>query len=134
MQMYRAPLSRPIPQAYLWQASSPAASTQKGSGNHTPTSTLRLRLDQSMVLAMLLRVPLMPSSLCSQRWRETSEEKQHLERMEQDMVNEVRQAAEVHRQVLLSSASAAAASMVSQTTGSEHLSMAASRCGPTFEA
>ncbi|CAK0749467.1 Methionine aminopeptidase 2B [Coccomyxa viridis] len=34
-----------------------------------------------------------------QRWRETSQEKQHLERMEQDMVNEVRQAAEVHRQV-----------------------------------
>ena len=58
---------------------------------------------------MLHSTPLTPLSLCSQRWRETSEEKQHLERMEQDMVNEVRQAAEVHRQVLSSSASAAVA-------------------------
>ena len=87
-----------------------------------------------MVFAMLLRVPLTPISLCSQRWRETSEEKQHLERMERDMVNEVRQAAEVHRQVVFFSASPATASMISRTTVSEHLSVAASRCGPTYEA
>ena len=36
---------------------------------------------------------------CSQRWRETSEEKRELERLEFDTLNEVRQAAEVHRQV-----------------------------------
>lgn len=35
----------------------------------------------------------------SQRWRETSEEKRELERLEFDVLNEVRQAAEVHRQV-----------------------------------
>ena len=87
-----------------------------------------------MVLAMLHSTPLTPLSLCSQRWRETSEEKQHLERMERDMVNEVRQAAEVHRQVLFSSAAAAVALTIPQTTGSEHLSMAAYRCGPTYEA
>ncbi|WPT16236.1 Methionine aminopeptidase 2B [Picochlorum sp. SENEW3] len=34
-----------------------------------------------------------------QRWRETSEEKRQLERLEFDMINEVREAAEVHRQV-----------------------------------
>ncbi|EIE25282.1 peptidase M24A, methionine aminopeptidase [Coccomyxa subellipsoidea C-169] len=34
-----------------------------------------------------------------QRWRETSEEKRELERLEFDILNEVRQAAEVHRQV-----------------------------------
>jgi len=34
-----------------------------------------------------------------QRWRETSEEKRQLERLEFDMINEVRKAAEVHRQV-----------------------------------
>lgn len=34
-----------------------------------------------------------------QRWRETNEEKRQLERLENDMINEVRQAAEVHRQV-----------------------------------
>eukprot|EP00884_Botryococcus_braunii_P004532 jgi/Botrbrau1/1407/Bobra.0063s0105.1 len=34
-----------------------------------------------------------------QRWRETSEEKRELERLQHDMINEVRQAAEVHRQV-----------------------------------
>ena len=36
----------------------------------------------------------------SQRWRETSEEKRSKERMEHAIINEVRQAAEVHRQVL----------------------------------
>jgi methionyl aminopeptidase len=34
-----------------------------------------------------------------QRWRETSEEKRHLERLQNDMISDVRQAAEVHRQV-----------------------------------
>jgi len=34
-----------------------------------------------------------------QRWRETSEEKRHLEQLELDMINSVRKAAEVHRQV-----------------------------------
>ena len=34
-----------------------------------------------------------------QRWRETSAEKRELERLEADMVNDVRKAAEVHRQV-----------------------------------
>lgn len=34
-----------------------------------------------------------------QRWRETNEEKRALERSQYDMINEVRQAAEVHRQV-----------------------------------
>ncbi|KAK9908762.1 hypothetical protein WJX75_002501 [Coccomyxa subellipsoidea] len=34
-----------------------------------------------------------------QRWRETSEEKRELERLEFDILNEVRHAAEVHRQV-----------------------------------
>eukprot|EP00887_Chlorella_sp_A99_P002610 scaffold6.g2610.t1 len=34
-----------------------------------------------------------------QRWRETNEEKRHLYRLQHDMINEVRQAAEVHRQV-----------------------------------
>ncbi|GAB4813994.1 hypothetical protein N2152v2_001040 [Parachlorella kessleri] len=34
-----------------------------------------------------------------QRWRETSAEKREVERLEFDMINEVRQAAEVHRQV-----------------------------------
>ena len=33
------------------------------------------------------------------RWRETSAEKREMERLEHDMVNSVRQAAEVHRQV-----------------------------------
>ena len=42
-----------------------------------------------------------PGSCTSQRWRETSEEKRELERLEFDTLNEVRQAAEVHRQVLL---------------------------------
>lgn len=37
----------------------------------------------------------------SQRWRETSEEKRELERLEFDTLNEVRQAAEVHRQAIL---------------------------------
>ena len=37
--------------------------------------------------------------LRSQRWRETAEEKRELERLEFDTLNEVRQAAEVHRQV-----------------------------------
>ena len=83
---------------------------------------------------MLPSMPLTRLSRCSQRWRETSEEKQNLERMERDMVNEVRQAAEVHRQVLSSPTHAAAAGTTSQTTGSEHLSMAAYRCGPTYEA
>lgn len=36
---------------------------------------------------------------CSQRWRETSEEKRELDRLQHVMINEVRQAAEVHRQV-----------------------------------
>lgn len=36
----------------------------------------------------------------SQRWRETSAEKREQERLEFDTINEVRQAAEVHRQVL----------------------------------
>ncbi|KAI3428315.1 hypothetical protein D9Q98_006695 [Chlorella vulgaris] len=34
-----------------------------------------------------------------QRWRETSEEKRELDRLQHGMINEVRQAAEVHRQV-----------------------------------
>lgn len=34
-----------------------------------------------------------------QRWRETNEEKRHMERIESDMINDIRQAAEVHRQV-----------------------------------
>ena len=34
-----------------------------------------------------------------QRWRETSAEKRELDRLQWDMINEVRQAAEVHRQV-----------------------------------
>ncbi|KAK9810488.1 hypothetical protein WJX72_011481 [[Myrmecia] bisecta] len=34
-----------------------------------------------------------------QRWRETSEEKRHLDCLQHDMINEVRHAAEVHRQV-----------------------------------
>jgi hypothetical protein len=38
----------------------------------------------------------------SQRWRETSEEKRELERLEFDILNEVRHAAEVHRQVFSS--------------------------------
>ena len=36
----------------------------------------------------------------SQRWRETGEEQRELERLNFDVINEVRQAAEVHRQVL----------------------------------
>lgn len=36
---------------------------------------------------------------CSQRWRETDAEKRELERLAFDMINEARQAAEVHRQV-----------------------------------
>ena len=34
-----------------------------------------------------------------QRWRETNEEKRELERLEKNMYNEVRQCAEVHREV-----------------------------------
>lgn len=37
--------------------------------------------------------------VCSQRWRETSEETRHRARLQDDMINEIRQAAEVHRQV-----------------------------------
>ena len=37
--------------------------------------------------------------MCSNLWRETSEEKRELQRLQDDMVNEVRQCAEVHRQV-----------------------------------
>ncbi len=36
---------------------------------------------------------------CSQRWRETSEEKRAQARLQDQMINEARQAAEVHRQV-----------------------------------
>lgn len=36
---------------------------------------------------------------CSQRWRETNEEKRAMERSNFEVINEVRQAAEVHRQV-----------------------------------
>lgn len=36
---------------------------------------------------------------CSQRWRETSEEKRAQARLQDHMINEARQAAEVHRQV-----------------------------------
>ena len=32
-------------------------------------------------------------------WRETSAEKRELERLQSDMINDVRQAAEVHREV-----------------------------------
>jgi methionyl aminopeptidase len=39
------------------------------------------------------------TAICSQRWRETDEEKRALDRSNFDMINEVRQAAEVHRQV-----------------------------------
>jgi len=39
------------------------------------------------------------SNWYSQRWRETSEEKRSIEKTEQAIINEVRQAAEVHRQV-----------------------------------
>ena len=35
---------------------------------------------------------------CSQRWRETSAEKRELARLDNDLLQEVRQAAEVHRQ------------------------------------
>ena len=38
-------------------------------------------------------------SLCSQRWRETAEEMRERERINADMINDVRRAAEVHRQV-----------------------------------
>lgn len=39
---------------------------------------------------------------CSQRWRETSEEKRVQARLQNHMINEARQAAEVHRQVRFS--------------------------------
>lgn len=39
------------------------------------------------------------SGVCSQRWRETGEEQRELERLNFDIINEVRHAAEVHRQV-----------------------------------
>ena len=39
--------------------------------------------------------------LCSQRWRETSAEKRELARLDNDLLQEVRQAAEVHRQARL---------------------------------
>ena len=45
------------------------------------------------------RLPPTPRLLRSQRWRETAAEKRELDRLQQDMINEVRQAAEVHRQV-----------------------------------
>ena len=48
---------------------------------------------------MLLEV--WPFTYCSQRWRETSEEKRAQARLQDQMVNEVRQAAEVHRQASL---------------------------------
>ena len=38
-------------------------------------------------------------SVCSQRWRETAEEMRERERINADMINDVRRAAEVHRQV-----------------------------------
>ena len=38
------------------------------------------------------------SVACSQRWRETSAEKRELARLDNDLLQEVRQAAEVHRQ------------------------------------
>lgn len=38
-------------------------------------------------------------SSCSNLWRTTSEEKRAQERLEKPMYNEIRQAAEVHRQV-----------------------------------
>ena len=41
------------------------------------------------------------SVACSQRWRETSAEKRELARLDNDLLQEVRQAAEVHRQVSL---------------------------------
>lgn len=40
----------------------------------------------------------------SQRWRETSEEKRDIERLQEDMVNDVRKSAEVHRQVAMCTA------------------------------
>lgn len=39
--------------------------------------------------------------LCSNLWRETSEEKRALDRAHNDMYSDVRQAAEAHRQVLI---------------------------------
>jgi len=39
------------------------------------------------------------TNACSQRWRETSEEKRAQARLQDQMINEARQAAEVHRQV-----------------------------------
>jgi hypothetical protein len=42
-------------------------------------------------------------------WRETSAEKRELERLTADMINDVRQAAEVHRQVRHSSSSSSSA-------------------------
>lgn len=41
------------------------------------------------------------SVACSQRWRETSAEKRELARLDNDLLQEVRQAAEVHRQASL---------------------------------
>ena len=38
---------------------------------------------------------------CSQRWRETSAEKRELARLDNDLLQEVRQAAEAHRQASL---------------------------------
>ncbi len=61
----------------------------------TPTSTSLLRRASLQVFP--------PGQLMSYKddnlWRETSAEKRELERLESDMVNSVRQAAEVHRQV-----------------------------------
>lgn len=39
---------------------------------------------------VLLKLPSLLCLLCSQRWRETSAEKRELERLEFDMINEVR--------------------------------------------
>ena len=46
-----------------------------------------------------VRCPATKCAACSQRWRETNEEKRAMERSNEDMMNATRKAAEVHRQV-----------------------------------
>lgn len=86
--MVPPPLSRPTPPRCLSANCFQAASFQRASGSRTTTSAWQHGCKQYSI-----------HMEHSQRWRETAAETRERDRLQWDMINEVRQAAEVHRQV-----------------------------------
>ena len=79
-----------------------------GTGGNANNGTMQIPTEQTVPptvpLKLLFRGKSYPEGEIQQykedqRWRETSAEKRELERLEWDMINDVRQSAEVHRQV-----------------------------------